>query len=132
MRRELKKLDGERMRFVGTVERFGTKPAFRGPDIETILLVNVHSDDDPDTILTDHLWFACGTTFRRLGLRPGDRVSFDARVSRYEKGYRGRRAEELGEYWSETDYRLERPTKAARIQPADHCSAAAPPGPSVA
>jgi len=45
----------------------------------------------------------------------GDQVSFDARVSRYEKGHRGRRAEELGEYWSETDYRLERPTKASRI-----------------
>lgn len=45
MRRELKKLDGERMRFVGTVERFGTKPAFRGPDIQTILLVNVYRND---------------------------------------------------------------------------------------
>jgi hypothetical protein len=112
----MKKLNGERLRFVGTVGRFGTKPAYRGPAIRTILLLDVHREGEPDQILTDHLWFNCGTTFDRLGLRPGDKVSFDARVSRYEKGYTGRRAWETGEAWSETDYRLERPTKAVRMR----------------
>lgn len=116
MRRELKKLNGERMRFVGTVERFGTKRAFRGPDIRTVLLTGVHREAEPDQLLTDHLWFTYTKTFTGLGLQPGDKISFDARVSLYEKGYSGRRAWETGEAWSATDYRLERPTKVVRLR----------------
>ena len=88
MRKELKSLYQQRMEFVAVVERFGTKSAFRGPPLETILLKDVARADNGE-IVTDHLWFAVGKSWK--GFRAGDRVAFTARVGQYEKGYFGRR-----------------------------------------
>lgn len=109
MRKQLKKLNGQRFRVTATFNRFGTKDGFRGPE-KTVLLTDIKKDG---ALITDHLWFACGKTFESLELTAGDIIAFDARVTAYEKGYRGRRAEA----WTEVDYRLERPTKARKIEP---------------
>lgn len=116
MRRHLQALAGQRLRFVGIFARFGTKNGYRGPE-RTLLLRDVCLYRAPDHILTDHLWFTCGKTFDQLHLHPGDQVIFDARVTEYNKGYQGRRAEESGEAWAARDYRLERPTRAEKIAP---------------
>jgi hypothetical protein len=106
MRTELKKLNGQRTSFTAVVERYGTKRAFRGDPLKTVLLRDVRYGD---MVVTDHLWFTCGKWSEQLKI--GDQFSFDARVGVYGKGYQGRLAEELGEERYEADYRLERPTK---------------------
>ncbi len=110
MRRELKKHAGQRFTVTATFERFGIKSGYMGRQLRTVLLRDVRRGDE---VLTDHLWFTCGKTFDRLMLREGDCISFDARVSRYTKGYQGWR-EDVPQ-WTAYDYRLERPTKAFKI-----------------
>ncbi|WP_221051330.1 hypothetical protein [Shewanella algae] len=107
MRHKLKSYNGKRLRFTAIIERYGKKSAFRGDPLKTILLKDVRLEHD-DTILTDHLWFTCGKSWEQCDI--GDTVSFDARVSQYEKGYRGYR-DDIYDRPVEIDYRLERPTK---------------------
>jgi hypothetical protein len=106
-RKDLKKYIGKRLRFTACVEKFGEKPAYRGYPIPTILLKNIKLVDCEE-ILTDHLWFTFGKTFGRCNI--GDTVEFDARVSTYEKGYKGYR-DDVFDKPVYRDYRLERPTK---------------------
>ncbi len=112
MRKALMRLNGRRLRFTAQFERFGQKNGYKGPE-ETVLLTDVCLETGEQ--VTDHIWFVCGKTFDLLNLKAGCRIAFDARVGEYEKGYRGRRAEESGAAWSEIDYRLERPTKAILV-----------------
>ncbi|ACU54565.1 hypothetical protein Afer_1649 [Acidimicrobium ferrooxidans DSM 10331] len=84
-----------------------------GPE-RSILLLDVRLVTTGE-VVTDHLWFTYGASLARLELQPGDRIQFDARVGRFIKSYQGRRAEELGEAWSELDYRLERSTKVCKL-----------------
>lgn len=107
MRKALKKLHGQRLRFRATVERLGEKTAFRGPPIPTILLVDVRLLETGE-LLTDHLWFTRGKFWN--GIVTGVTVEFDARIGRYEKGYKGCR-EDVYDAPITTDYRLERPTR---------------------
>jgi hypothetical protein len=72
----LEKLNGKRMRFTAKVERFGRKPAYRGPDLITLLLTDVRFEDG--SLATDHLWFKSGVWSEDL--QPGMRFAFDARV----------------------------------------------------
>jgi hypothetical protein len=116
MRDKLKEIDGKRLRVRATFERFGTKTAFKGPPLETILLKDV-ACAATGACLTEHLWFTSGKTWRALGLTPGAVVEFDARVSEYLKGYKGRRDDVCKPL--ELDYRLERPTKARLVQSED-------------
>lgn len=106
-RNGLRKWNGKRLRFSATVERFGEKQAFRGPPVPTILLVDVRIRETGERI-TDHLWFTRGKFW--AACKPGCRVVFDARVSEYEKGYKGRR-EDVYDCPVRTDFRLERPSK---------------------
>ena len=107
MRKELRKLKGQRMTFRATVERYGKKRAFRGPDLDTILLREV-TRADTDEVVCDHLWFTAGKCW--AGVHAGDTVTFDARVGLYEKGYTGWRTD-VEDSPISVDYRLERPTK---------------------
>ena len=91
MREGLKEREGKRGRFTGTVKRFGTKPAYRGPDIVTLLLVVVR--DEAGTEVTDHAWFVVRKQLQELNAQPGDKIEFVARVKTYVKGYRGRRGD---------------------------------------
>lgn len=116
MREELKAINNVRATFQGTVVRFGTKPAFKGAPIKTVLIRDVK--DKHGTIMTDHLWFVVGIQFEKLNLIPGDVIGFDARVSKYRKGYRGRRDDD--DYYDNRpppsiDYRLSHPTKVRKI-----------------
>ncbi|CAH0530728.1 hypothetical protein CTH30272_03070 [Allocatenococcus thiocycli] len=107
MRKELKAIDGQRMRFVARVGRFGEKSAFRGGPIPTILLNDVRIAETGKQV-TDHLWFTKGKSWDlcKVGLE----VEFDARVTTYEKGYKGYR-DDVYDAPITIDYKLERPTK---------------------
>jgi hypothetical protein len=82
----------------------------------TVMLKDV-SDCATQKIVTDHLWFTLHTRFASLDLVVGDMVSFDARVTKYEKGYRGRRDFDDTPP-VEIDYRLSFPTKLVKIKSA--------------
>lgn len=112
MRKELK-IIGSRDRhvFTATFIRFGFRDGYKGP-VKTILLQNVLLDDK---IVTDHLWFDLTKGFESADLLPGDVVEFCARVSIYEKGYKGYRNDVFGRP-IEKDYRLSRPTKIKKIE----------------
>lgn len=116
MRKQLKAIDGERLRFTARVERFGSKRGWKGAPERTVLLRDVRRDGT-EAILTDHLWFTAGKTWSISGLAPGAKIAFDARVGTYEKGYRGRRDDVLTSYG--IDYRLERPTRLSVIKDKD-------------
>jgi hypothetical protein len=118
VRRELLRREGERFRVMAIFERFGTKTDWKGRKETTLLLRDVR-DAASGEPLTAHIWFTSGKTWVRLGLQPGDTVAFDARVSQYVKGWRGRKAEASGALPPTIDYRLERPTTAAVIRRAE-------------
>lgn len=109
-RKELEKRNGTRFRCRATVERFGTKRAFKGPPIQTILLRNV-VDAATGAILTDHLWFTIGKW--SAGLAVGDIFEFEARAADYIKGYQGHR--DIDDAPVSRDWKLQRPTKVTII-----------------
>lgn len=112
MRKELK-IIGSRDRhvFTATFIRFGFRDGYKGP-VKTILLQDVLLDGK---IVTDHLWFDLTKGFESADLLPGDVVEFCARVSIYEKGYKGYR-NDVFDRPIEKDYRLSRPTKIKKIR----------------
>lgn len=88
MRKELKIIGSkERHVFTATFIRFGFRDGYKGP-VKTILLQDVLLDGK---VVTDHLWFDLTKGFKNADLLPGDVVEFCARVSVYEKGYKGYR-----------------------------------------
>jgi hypothetical protein len=111
MRKLLKQQEGRRGEFRAAVAQFGTKRAFRGPDLPTILLKDVK--DETGQLVTDHLWMTVGKQLSRLNVQVGDEIVFVARVTRYEKGYKGFR-EDVFAAPPSTDYRLSYPTKVRR------------------
>lgn len=116
MRIELKNLGSEkRYTFTARVGRQGTKPGWQGEIIDTILLNNVKLKENGKEV-TSHIWFILGTNFENSECQEGDIIEFSARVSYYEKGWRGKKAEEYGESRTEKDWKLERPTKIKIIQ----------------
>lgn len=110
MRKELKNINGKRLRFNAKIEKFGSKRAFRGPDIKTILVTEV-IDTNTQQQVTDHLWFTCGKNWG--GLEQNDIIEFYARVVQYEKGYKGYKEDVYKDI--ERDYKLSRPTKIKKI-----------------
>jgi hypothetical protein len=108
MRFKLAQYKGQRRRFEGTFERFGIKSGYKGPE-KTLVLLNVKDVYTREDVC-DHLWFTVGVQLDRLGLKEGDVIRFDARVTRYLKGYVHR-----GEDSREIDYRLSFPTKFLKV-----------------
>ncbi len=119
MREKLKLRNGKRMRFKGTFDRYGLKPAYRGLPLETVCLKEIQDMQGEE--VTDHLWFNHTKGFKVLGLLcPGDRIAFDARVGAYTKRARVEEEEEWG--GRQVDYHLTRPTKLkvlVRVSPRD-------------
>lgn len=111
MRKELKKLNGQRMKFIATVERFGEKSSFKGAPTPTILLKDIRISESNE-IVTGHIWFAKGKSWKEC--KVGAEVTFEARVSQYEKGYKGYRDDVYAPI--SVDYRLERPTKVSVLE----------------
>ena len=106
MRDALARIDGTRGTFTGTFKRFGSKTAYKGPPLKTVLLVELK--DEAGQPACDHLWFNLTKEFAALKLEPGDVVKFDARIKAYWKGY-GPREEQS------RDYKLSHPTKVRKI-----------------
>lgn len=112
MREALQQIEGVRSTFRGIVDRYGTKPAYRGPAIPTLMLRDV--TDKTGKVVTDHLWMVVGKQLQALQLQIGEVVEFDARVTEYEKGYKGYR-EDVYDAPIEIDYRLSNPTRVHRV-----------------
>jgi hypothetical protein len=106
LREELKNIDGIRTKFTAVFVRYGTKPAYKGPPIKTLLFENVRSQLDQQ--VTDHIWFTTNKQFEKYAFDAGDLISFEARVKPYLKGYRGSRGD-VDSYPSK-DYKLSHPT----------------------
>lgn len=83
MREILQTLDGQRLTFVATFNRYGAHRIFGDVCEQTVLLADVATLDGLKC--TDHLWMACGARFDRFELKPGDVLMFDARVKPYHK-----------------------------------------------
>lgn len=87
MRKNLKKIGTqERHTFTGTFVRYGSKSGYKGI-IETLLLKDIKNANDK--LVADHLWFTKTKGFAQYDLKEGDVLQFDARVSKYIKGYKG-------------------------------------------
>lgn len=111
MRKELRTIGSKgRHVFTATFVRFGFRNGYIGP-VKTMLLRDVTLDSK---IVSDHLWFDLTKGFSDADLSPGDVVEFCARVSAYEKGYKGHKNDVLNRP-IERDYRLSRPTKIKKI-----------------
>ena len=101
----------ERHFFSGTFERYGIKSGYKGPT-ETVLLTNIRDEDG--NIVSDHLWFNKTKGFSNANMRKGDTVSFEARVSEYQKGYKGHKEDIFSNL--SYDYKLTYPTKIKNLQ----------------
>jgi len=114
MRKGLEKINGNRTRFIGIFERYGTKTNFKGYPEKTILLKNVKQNSE-DHNVTDHIWFSMTKGFEALGeLKQGDKIEFYARVNESYKGYDGYKEEVQWENPIEQDYKLSHPTQIRR------------------
>lgn len=73
------------MKFIGTFKKKGYR-GFSFYLCETVLLVDIK--DSKGNRITDHLWFSCND-FQNIELKKGDRISFEAKIGQYVKGYEG-------------------------------------------
>jgi hypothetical protein len=115
MRELLKPFLNVRTWFEATFERYGTKTNYNGYPEKTYLFLNITFDGKE---VSDHLWLKDMKHLRDLGeFQKGDKIRFLARVTKYQKGYMGRRFDEgeAFEHPIETDYRLSFPTKIMRL-----------------
>ena len=112
MREGLRPFNRKRMRFTATVSRFGSRTNYAGGKLPTILLQKLRLEKSKK-VLADHIWLTSGKWSKQLNV--GDTFSFDARVTRYEKGYKGFR-DHPDSAPIEDDYRLDRPTRIQVLQ----------------
>ena len=108
-RAKMEPLFNVRARFSGIVARFGEKSSYKGPPLKTLMLTDVRYGG---AVITDHLWFTHGRWSKDLDI--GDKIEFDARVTTYEKGYRGHREDAWDAPPPSIDYRLSHPTKVVK------------------
>lgn len=111
MRKELGKIEGTRLKFTATIARLGKKNNFKGPPSETVLLTDVRNE--AGELMTAHVWFAVGRQLASVVHHVGKRVSFEARVKGYTKGYKGRGLELLKP--KKEDFKLSNPTQVTLI-----------------
>jgi len=107
MRDRLQPLLGQRLRFTALVQQKDNRRGYGGGEVETILLIEVRWADNGD-LLTDHIWKDAGKWSQSLSV--GQRITFDATVATYKKGYGGMLANLLDEPPQPIDFTLKRPT----------------------
>lgn len=107
MRKALGAVAGERMHFTATISRLGKKNNFRGAPSETVLFTDVRNA--AGELVTDHIWFTVGKTMSVVFGNLGKKVSFEARVTAYTKGYKGQGLDMLKP--KEKDFKLSNPTQ---------------------
>jgi hypothetical protein len=111
MRKELAKTDGERKRYQAHFDRIGKKTNFKGYSEDTILLKNI-LELETNRVVADHVWFTFTQGFMKAAINPGDRIEFEARSKRYEKGYVNK---PLRINSQTSDYKLSNPTKIRKV-----------------
>ncbi|XIF19785.1 MAG: hypothetical protein AJITA_00472 [Acetilactobacillus jinshanensis] len=95
--------NNQRYRFVGIYTRFGRKSSGG----LSLLLKHITYHDKE---VTDHLWFSYTQGFRKLGhLKKHQKISFEARVKKYRKGYVPL------DFIQHYDYKLSYPSKIAKV-----------------
>ncbi len=64
-------------------------------------------------LAADHIWFTVGKTILSAELKEGDKITFEARIGAYEKGYVNYK-----EFIDERtiDYKLNRPTNFRKVK----------------
>jgi hypothetical protein len=107
MRKHLEDKVGQRKKFKAVVNRFGKKVNYNGYTDITLLLTKI-VDDEINTVVTEHQWFAYTKGFEKAQVKEGDTVEFEARVKTYKKGYVNRK---LSINNRQSDYKLSHPTK---------------------
>lgn len=115
VREKLARLNGVRCGFQAVFVRFGLKSGYKGGPVTTILLKDIVKVGSGE-VVTDHLWFTQGKRFEALDLKKGDVVQFDARVTEYNKGYRGRYEDDYNYKPVERDYRLSFPSRLTKVE----------------
>ena len=113
MRKGLEKEVGERKKFSAIFVRIGKKANYHGYAEETILLRQV-VDLETNQVVADHVWFSYTLSFQKAKITEGVKITFDARVKKYNKGYVNRQYK-IDRRTS--DFKLSNPTKIAVIQP---------------
>jgi len=107
IRKRLKAQEGQRKTFIARFTRFGKKINYKGYSEMTVLLTEVTNAETHERV-ADHLWFSYTQGFEKAGIKEGDKITFDARVKEYSKGYVNR---ELQINRKKTDYKLSNPTR---------------------
>ena len=110
MREKLVELNDKRITVSAKVEKFGSRKSFIGFLQKTVLLIDIK--DQSGKMLCDHLWLTEGKQIKNLSLIVGDFIMFTARVTEYEKGYKGVYDESNP---VEVDYRLSFPSNFTKI-----------------
>ncbi len=111
MRAELKNKNEERLPFTAIFSRYGSKADWKGWAETTLLLTDLRFEDGSPA--TDHIWITETKECKSLGpLRAGQKLSFEARIGSYEKGYKYK-----GQALTPVtkDFKLNRPTKIRKI-----------------
>ena len=111
MRKVLKESLGERRKFSGTFVKLGKKKNYVGYSEDTILIKNIKDLED-GKLVADHLWFSYTKGFQQILLIAGVHIEFEARIKKYEKGYRNTRYKIDHRT---TDYKLSHPTKISLV-----------------
>lgn len=113
MRTELQPLEGQKVQFVASFEKYGI---FRSKGIigRSILLRNLKTVRG--RLLADHIWINYTAGFDAAGeFARGDLVRFTAWVRSYCKGYFGQRIEDRLARKPGIDYRLAYPRNVEKI-----------------
>lgn len=105
-RKELQRIDGQRLRFTATLARRGERSGWGVRPVTTLLLTELARADTGQP-LADHIWIDDGVW--SSAIPAGAQIAFDARVGQYQKGYRGNRAD-IDAPPPSVDWHLARPT----------------------
>lgn len=109
MREELKRLGGGiRHTFTAKISKFSFKSGFRNRlPLKTMLLTKITCEGK---VVANHIWMTCGRRVYSILPQVNQWIQFDARVTKYFKGYK------KNIYGGEEDYRLSYPTKVVLIK----------------
>lgn len=87
MRKELERINGQRIKISATVKRYGTRFGWDGRVFEPILLMDIRDIDG--NVLADYLCMNETRVLSRLDLVPGDTIEFESRLMKYPENYQG-------------------------------------------
>jgi hypothetical protein len=111
LRAELKNKNEKRLKFSAIFSRYGGKTGWRGYAETTLLLTDLRFEDGSPA--AGHIWIKETKECKSIGpFREGQKLSFEARIGSYEKGYKYK-GQPLTPITN--DFKLNRPTKLRKI-----------------